>query len=272
VCAAVVPRNIRLTLEYDGSDFVGWQWQDNGPSIQAALERAIVQITGQAPTVRAAGRTDAGVHAIAQIVNFRTESQLPLRRLARGLNAVLPKTITVHRAEDVPDAFDAKRDSYWKRYRYAIYQAEQPAAHLAKRAWHLIAPLDLARMREAANDLIGERDFESFRATHCQAEHARRHMFAIDIERHPRPPAGALITITYCADAFCRHMCRILTGTLVEVGRRERDSRSMPDILAARRRNAAGVTAPAHGLCLLEVGYDDARKERNDDGDSALVD
>ncbi len=248
-------RNLKVTVEYDGSDFVGWQAQDNGPSVQRAVEAAIAEITRATPTLRVAGRTDAGVHAVAQVFNFRSNTRLETKRIATGLNAVLPKSISVHQVEDVAMAFDSKRDSQWKRYRYTIYQARQNAAHVRKTSWHLIAPLDLEAMRAAATELTGAHDFESFRAAGCQAEHARRVMHGIDIERQERPPAGALVEITYRADAFCRHMCRILTGTLVEVGRGDRTPASMRDVLAARRRPAAGVTAPPQGLCLLEVRY-----------------
>lgn len=251
----IFARNLRVLVEYDGTDFVGWQAQDNGPSVQVACEQALTQLTQVKPTVRVAGRTDAGVHAVAQVFNFRSDTKLSTKRLTSGLNALLPKSITVHAVEDVPQAFDSKRDSEWKRYCYSIYQAPQPAAHLHRRAWHLISPLDMSAIRAAADELTGQHDFESFRAAGCQAKHANREMFDITIERHPRPPAGELVTITYRADAFCRHMCRILTGTLVEVGRGERSPISMRDVLAARSRFAAGVTAPAYGLCLLQVRY-----------------
>jgi tRNA pseudouridine38-40 synthase len=248
-------RNLRVLVEYDGTDFVGWQAQDNGPSVQVECERALTQLTQVKPSIRVAGRTDAGVHAFAQVFNFRSNTGLSTKRLASGLNALLPKSISVHAVEDVPLDFDAKRDSQWKRYRYSIYQAAQPAAQLHRRAWHLISPLDGEAMRAAADELTGAHDFESFRAVGCQAKHARREMFAIDIERVARPPTGHLLMITYRADAFCRHMCRILTGTLVEVGRGQRSPLSMRDVLAARSRFAAGVTAPPYGLCLMEVRY-----------------
>ncbi len=249
-------RNIKLTIEYDGTRFVGWQSQERGDSIQEAIERVLVQMTGVRPILRVAGRTDSGVHALGQVASFKTDSRLSLERIAGGLNALLPKTISVHRVEEADEAFDAKRSSQWKRYRYSIYQARYPAAQLAPYAWQLIKPLDLEAMRSASRHLIGELDFESFRAAQCQAKHARRTMYEIAIARVPRQPVGDLVTVTYHGNAFVRHMCRILTGTLVEVGRGERSVDSVAELVHARDRTGAGMTAPAHGLCLLEVGYE----------------
>lgn len=248
-------RNVKAIVEYDGTDYKGWQRQDNGPSVQAEVERAIQHITRTETTVRVAGRTDAGVHARGQVFNFRTESTLSTYKLAAGLNAVLPKSISIHDMFDVPESFDSKRDSLWKRYRYSIYQAPQRAAHDARFAWHKTPPLDLNAMKAASEHLLGEQDFESFRAVGCQAEHAIRHMMRIDIEQHVRAPSGVLVTITYQANAFVQHMCRILSGTLVEVGLGKRSPQSVHHTLLARDRKQAGMTAPPHGLCLLEVRY-----------------
>ncbi len=248
-------RNIRVVVEYDGSRYLGWQAQADGPSIQTALADALFAITGERPHVEAAGRTDAGVHAIAQVVCFKVDSLIPAERFAPALNAHLPEDITVHGSEEVPLAFSARHDSTGKRYRYRIYNARQPAGLEALRAWHVRQPLDLEAMRTAATHLVGELDFESFRSAQCDAEHARRAMFAITIEATPRPPVGRYVDITFHANAFCRHMCRILAGTLTEVGRKRYTPDDVRTILEARDRTRAGITAPPWGLTLLEVQY-----------------
>lgn len=248
-------RNIRLVLEYDGTGYLGWQRQANGPSIQAALEDALFEITGQRPVLSVAGRTDAGVHAAGQVINFRIASRILDWRFAPALNHHLPPSISVHLAEEVPLEFDARRDSLSKRYRYRIYRAREPAALELNRAWHVRTPLDLEAMRAAASHLIGELDFEAFRSVHCDAEHAFRAMYSIDLEQRPRPPCGEHIDITFHANAFCRHMCRIIAGTLGEVGMGKREPADVQRVLARRDRTRSGVTAPPGGLTLLEVIY-----------------
>lgn len=250
-------RNLKLILEYDGTHYVGWQHQDNGPSIEAQVARAIQIVTRHKPRIRVAGRTDTGVHAHAQVASFQTESTLSCSRVGRGLSALLPKDISVHAVEEVPLEFDAKSSARFKRYRYTLYQGDYEAALMRPYSWHIIKRLDLAAMRTAAAALTGPHDFESFRHSDCQAEHAYRHMYDIDIQAVPYSQAGQsqLIHITFTANAFCRHMCRILTGTLVEVGRGHKSAEQMPAILSARTRDAAGMTAPAKGLCLREVSY-----------------
>lgn len=248
-------RKIRIVLEYDGSRYLGWQAQPEGPSIQSTLTDALFAITGERVTLEAAGRTDAGVHAQAQVVCFSTASHIAAERFAPALNAHLPEDISVHRSERVPLDFSARHDSLGKRYRYRVYNARQPAALEALRAWHVRQPLDVTAMREGAAHLVGELDFESFRSAQCDAEHARREMFGITIEESPRPPAGRYVDITFHANAFCRHMCRILAGTITEVGRKRRTPGDILTILEARDRTKAGITAPPWGLTLLEVQY-----------------
>lgn len=253
--ALTAERNIRLLIEYDGTRYVGWQQQAEHPSIQGALQHALHSILGVVPPLRVAGRTDAGVHARGQVANFRTTHPLEAARFAPALNHYLPCDISVHHAEQVAATFDAKRDSLSKRYRYRIYSGPQRAALLAQHAWHRHQRLDVSAMRRGAEHLLGERDFEAFRSVHCDAEHARRHMYAIDIQRSERPPAGEVVDIIFQANAYCRHMCRILSGTLVEVGLGKRDPNAIQHILASRDRRNAGMTAPAKGLTLLDVQY-----------------
>ncbi len=267
--------NIRLIVEYDGSRFKGWQRQEHVPSVQQSIEEAIEKITQRQLRLTVAGRTDAGVHAVAQVTNFHTDSPMPAMKYAPGLNHHLGPNISIHQSDEVPEAFNARADSIHKRYRYRVYLARNPAA-LEARAWHIkpnistyedaptvelptqlqrIATSMVHRMMPAAEHLLGEQDFQSFRSVHCDAAHARREIFSIHINTRPRPPFGQIIDIEFFGNAFCRHMCRILAGTLVEVGQGKRSAETIPDILKARIRTAAGVTAPPCGLTLMEVGF-----------------
>ncbi|MEZ4271570.1 MAG: tRNA pseudouridine(38-40) synthase TruA [Myxococcota bacterium] len=249
-------RNIKLIIEYDGTAYAGWQYQDHQPTVQGTLQHAIQRMLGHAVTLWVAGRTDAGVHAIAQVANFYTDSCIPTHKFPPGFNSYLPADISVHCAEEVDEAFNAKRDSHSKRYRYRIYQGPQGAA-LEHRAWHLRSPLDVAAMHQASRCLVGELDFNAFRSVHCDAPHAIRHMFDIAFNETERPPVGRHIDITFHANAYCRHMCRILAGTLAEVGQGRRSIASVAAILRSADRRQAGVTAPPKGLTLLSVGYAD---------------
>jgi len=247
-------RNLRLLVEYDGTAYCGWQFQENGPSIQAELLRALEGLTGQRPVISVAGRTDAGVHAVGQVASLRIVSRVPTRRFASALNSQLPNDISVHRVDEMPSSFDARHSAHSKRYRYRIYQGSEPAA-LEPRAWYRRRPLAVAPMREAAALLIGEHDFESFRSVHCDAPHARRRMLDITLDEQERPPVGRTLDIVFHANAYCRHMCRILTGTLVDVGRGRKTPSDVARVLEARDRTLAGLTAPPRGLTLLEVLY-----------------
>lgn len=248
-------RNIRLLLEYEGTGFAGWQLQDHQPTIQGALQHALERMTRERPTVSVAGRTDAGVHAVGQVANFQIDSSIPTERFATGLNRFLPHTISVHRSDEAPLGFDARHHSSSKRYRYRIYEGPNPSALERRFAWHLSRHLHAERMRDAARLLIGHLDFESFRSTHCDAPHAVRDMLDIRITEAPRPPVGRVVEIEFHANAFCRHMCRILAGTLAEIGWGERSPVDVERILGSRDRVQAGQTAPAMGLTLLQVVY-----------------
>ena len=254
----MVPKLIRLLLEYDGSKLMGWQRQLGLPTVQGALEAALGTVTGEtveALDVRCAGRTDAGVHALGQVVTFHTLSPKEPRRFAPALNHFLPETIRVHRAEAAPKGFSARHHSSGKTYRYCVYVGPHPSALLAHRAWHVRRRLALPAMQEAALRLTGSHDFESFRSAHCDAPHARRQLHDIAVALQEPWGQGEIVTITLRGDAFCRHMCRIIAGTLVEVGAGLRRPEQMTEVLAARSRSQAGETAPGHGLTLMHVAY-----------------
>jgi tRNA pseudouridine38-40 synthase len=249
------PRNIKLLIEYLGSRFIGWQRQ-RGPllSVEGKILQAITSISGENLHVNVAGRTDTGVHAIGQIANFITYSPMDGRRWAPALNHYLPVDISIHLSQDVPLQFNAKRDSLSKRYRYRFYNASQAAA-LEYNAWHIRSPIDIDRIKRARQCLLGEHDFNAFRSAHCDASHAFRDMLSIDVERVPRPPLGHYVDITFHANAYCRHMCRILAGTLLEIGLGRRSEESLKECLKSRQREQAGQTAEAKGLTLMEVLY-----------------
>ncbi len=242
--------NVKLTVEYDGTNYCGWQVQPNGESIQAALERAVSTFLGASTRITGSGRTDAGVHALGQVANFFTEKEFAPHRLRRGLNALTPLAITIKEVEIVADSFDARRDARSRVYEYRILNRPTPSPFYLNRAWHVHAPLDVGAMREAIACLIGEHDFSSFRAAGCDAAHPVRKIYANSLEAR-----GELLIYAVEATAFLRHMVRNIVGTLVEVGQGLRAPQSFKELLEARDRTKAGITAPAHGLYLVEVKY-----------------
>lgn len=242
--------NFKLTVEYDGTNYCGWQIQPNGKSIQAVLEDAISTFLGTRTRVTGSGRTDAGVHALGQVANFFGECVFDRHRLLRGLNALTPADITIKEVEIVPDSFDARRDGRSRVYRYYILNRSMPSPFYLNRAWHVHEPLDVSAMREAICCLVGEHDFSSFRAAGCEASHPIRQVYQNSLEGR-----GDLLIYTIEATAFLRHMVRNITGTLVEVGRGLRTSASFKESLDARDRTKAGAAAPPHGLFLVKVNY-----------------
>lgn len=242
--------NVRLTIEYDGTDYHGWQIQPNGGTIQEVLEQALEKILGVRPRLNGAGRTDAGVHALGQVANFLYPGDLDLSKLAKGLNALTPETIVVRKVEAVPDSFDARRDVRSRVYQYRIWNHRWPSAFHHRHSWHIRYPLDLDSMREAIPCLEGEHNFASFQASGCEAAHPVRRVFRNSLERE-----GGFLLYTIEATAYLRHMVRNIVGTLVEVGRGDRTPESFFRLLEARDRTLAGPTAPARGLFLVEVKY-----------------
>jgi tRNA pseudouridine38-40 synthase len=240
----------KLVLEYDGTDYHGWQLQPNGVTVQAVLEEAIRRMLGESTRVAAAGRTDAGVHAQGQVVSFSLRRVVSPDVLLCGLNALTPRDITITLAEVAADDFDPRRSARSRIYLYRIWNARWPSPFWRRYAWHVPRPLDAARMRTAAAYVTGEHDFSSFRAAGCEAAHPERRVLRSDLEQ-----AGSFITYTIEATGFLRHMVRNIVGTLVEVGHAERPVTDVERLLAARDRSLAGPTAPPHGLCLTQVNY-----------------
>lgn len=256
-----MPR-VRLILEYDGTNYVGWQLQPNGPSVQGRLQRALRELVGQPVEVFAAGRTDAGVHAQGQVVAFDSPVALPLRAYWLGLNSLLPDDVAVVSAEEVAADFDPRRWATGKRYRYRLSNRRSRSPLLRHGHWEIYLPLDVAAMREGARHLVGAHDFSSFRGAECQAAHPHRKILQAEV----LGAAGGPIELVFEGTAFLRHMVRNMVGTLVDVGRGKHPASWVGEVLAARDRTRAGPTAPAHGLCLEEVFYGSGpRPEAGDD-------
>ncbi len=242
---------VKLTVAYDGTRYVGWQVQPNGPSVQAEVERALATLHKAPRRVTAAGRTDAGVHARAQVVSFAEERPLPLSAYVQGMNALLPDDVAVQAASIEADGFDARRSARGKRYRYVVENAPSRAPLTRLQAWQLFGPLDVAAMREAARHLVGRHDFSAFQAADCAADHAVREVRRLEVLGE----AGGRIEVVVEATAFVKHMVRNFVGTLVEVGQGRRAAASIPGLLAGGDRREAGRTAPPQGLFLEEVFY-----------------
>lgn len=249
----------KVVLEYDGTGYAGWQRQLNVPTIQATVEEALAAIAHTRLTIVGAGRTDAGVHALGQVASFRTDRGLSQRAWLRALNAHLPPDISVQSVEEVPDDFHARYSARGKLYEYHLLNRPERAPLLRNRAWLLYKPLDLAAMAEAAAYLIGSHDFSSFQTAPTDNENPRCRLNRSDLQRR-----GDLIVLAFQADRFLKQMVRTMVGTLVEVGQGKRTPADMQRVLAARSRAAAGRTAPAHGLYLMRVEYDDGvgRREK----------
>jgi len=244
---------VKLVLTYDGTRYAGWQFQKNGPSIQAAVEQALSTLHQAPVRITGAGRTDAGVHALGQVASFAVERPLPVAAYVKGMNDLLPEDIAVCQAEVCPGPFDARRDARGKRYRYRIDNAPNRAPLSRRQAWQLFRPLDAGAMRAAAAPLLGRHDFGAFRAASCEAHHAVRELRRLEVLGE----GGGRIEVVVEATAFLKHMVRNLVGTLVDVGLGTRTAASMTDVLSRRDRTLAGRTAPPQGLVLEEVFYDE---------------
>ncbi len=221
--------------------------------MQGDLEAAVKTMTGEQVFVRGAGRTDAGVHAMGQVANFRVSgrgARIPTAGFLRGLNANLPHDVAVLEVTEVPDAFDARLAARGKHYRYQVWNHLVRSPLYRRRSWHCRAPLDLAAMRAAAALLVGEHDFAAFRASDCERRTTRRLLRQVEVARQ-----GALLTIDVEGTAFLKHMVRILSGTLVAVGRAELTVEQVGGLLEHGDRTQGGMTAPAAGLTLVSVTY-----------------
>ena len=242
---------VALGIEYDGSAFHGWQTQPGGGTVQDALEAALRQIAGVAIPVVCAGRTDAGVHATAQVVHFDAPVERPLTAWVRGVNTFLPPTVAVRWAQPVPADFHARFSAYGRCYRYLLINRPQRSGVWHGRAGWYHHPLDVERMQQAASLLIGENDFSAFRAADCQAKSPLKTMRKAQVRR-----CGEVIVFDFEASAFLQHMVRNLVGSLVYIGQGKHPPEWISDLLAARERRLAAPTFSAAGLYLVGVKYE----------------
>lgn len=241
----------RLTIEYDGSPFMGWQRQDHGPSVQQLLEEALAKMTGELPAVHAAGRTDSGVHALAMTAHADIARTLTPHRLREGLNALVrPSPVAVLAVEPVADEWHARFSCIGRRYLYRILNRRAPPALERGRMWHIAVPLDVEAMADGAAQLIGRHDFTTFRSAHCQADSPVRTLDRLSVTR-----SGDEIRIEAAARSFLHHQVRSMVGCLAMVGRGQWSTSDMKSALEARNREALGFNAPPDGLYFVEAVY-----------------
>lgn len=247
-------RNIKLTLEYDGADFSGFQLQPKRVTIQETLESALSKFFNKPMKIKSAsGRTDAGVHAKCQVVNFHTDRSETLWQIQKGLNAHLPRSLAVRRAEEVPLSFHARFSAKKKTYEYLVWNDPSRSPFYEKHAYHAGYPLNLAAMRRAAKRFVGKHDFKSFCATGKPEDGEKdtvRRVFQLVIKKE-----GPLLRFQITANGFLQYMVRNIIGTLLEVGRGKLSSEAIPGIMKSKDRRKAPATAPAKGLFLIDVTY-----------------
>ena len=241
----------RLTIEYDGGPFMGWQRQDHGPSVQQTLEEALERMTGEQSAFNAAGRTDAGVHALAMAAHVDIERDLTAHRLREGLNALVrPHPISILAVEQVADDWHARFSCVGRRYFYRILNRRAPPALDGGRVWHIALSLDLEAMREGAAHLIGRHDFTTFRSAQCQSDSPVKTLDRLEVTR-----VGDEIHVSAAARSFLHHQVRSMVGCLAMVGRGQWKPKDIRKALEARDRSALGFNAPPHGLYFVEAVY-----------------
>ncbi len=243
-------RNIRLTIEYDGKDFNGWQKQPNKLNIQGEIERAIEEITGEKVDLIASGRTDAGVHALAQMANFKTNSNLPVEKYPIALNTKLKKSIRIQKAEEVEEDFHSRYHCKQKTYRYVINNSEQGSSIYRNLEYFVPNKLNVEKMQEAVKYFEGEHDFKAFKASGTSSKSSVRTIYKTKVEKQ-----GDRIVIELTGNGFLYNMVRIIAGTLVEVGLGKIEPNGIPKIIEKGERARAGKTLPPQGLYLVKVEY-----------------
>ena len=245
-------RNIKITIEYDGKDFSGWQKQPNKLNIQGEIERAIEEITGEKVDLIASGRTDAGVHALAQVANFKIEKDIPIEKIPYELNSKLKKSIRVKSAEEVDEKFHSRYTCKRKTYRYVINNSVQGTAIYRNLQYHFPEKLDEEKMNKGIKYLIGEHDFKSFKASGTSSKSSVRTIYDAKVTRE-----GDIVTIELTGNGFLYNMVRIISGTLIDVGIGKTKPEEVKEILEAKDRLKAGKTLPPTGLYLVDVKYEE---------------
>lgn len=243
-------KRVRLTVAYDGTNYHGWQIQNNGITIESELNRCLKDLLGEEIQVIGASRTDSGVHALGNIAVFDTENRMPAEKISYALNQRLPEDIRIQKSEEVAADWHPRHCDSRKTYEYRIYRGEFPMPVKRLYSHFTYRPLDVEKMCEAAENLVGEHDFKSFCQTGAQVESTVRTIYTLEVEEQ-----GADLVIRVCGNGFLYNMVRIIAGTLMEVGQGKKSPESMKTILAAKERGAAGPTAPACGLMLMKYEY-----------------
>ncbi len=246
-------RNIKLTIEYDGTGYHGWQSQINARAVQDVVSAALKKLTGEEISLSGSSRTDTGVHALGQVANFHTTSNIPADKFTFALNSMLPEDIAVVRSEEADMEFHSRFSAKGKKYRYLIYNSPFRSALLRRRAWHVFYGLDTGLMEKGARHFLGAHDFSAFMATGSSVKTTVRTINEISISTDKGDKE--LITLEISGDGFLYNMVRIIAGTLVQVGYGKIAPDEIPGIIESLDRKKAGKTAPAHGLYLVEVFY-----------------
>ncbi len=244
-------RNIKLTIEYDGKDFNGWQKQPNKLNIQGEIERAIKQITGEEVDLTASGRTDAGVHALGQVANFKTNSELPIEKFPIALNANLKKSIVIKSAEEVEERFHSRLTCKRKTYRYVINNSKYGTAIYRNLETHIPMKLDIQKMQQAVKYFEGEHDFKAFKASGTSSKSSVRTIYKAEVI----DAGNERIYIELTGNGFLYNMVRIIAGTLVDVGLGKIEPEDIEKIITSQKREKAGKTLPPQGLYLVKVEY-----------------
>ncbi|OGQ23031.1 MAG: tRNA pseudouridine(38-40) synthase TruA [Deltaproteobacteria bacterium RIFCSPLOWO2_02_FULL_44_10] len=248
-------RTLKLTIEYDGTNYVGWQIQKNGISIQELIQTALQKITAEKGNLLGASRTDSGVHALAQVATYQTESSISGEGLMKAANSLLPNDICVKKIEEVADHFHPIKSAKSKTYTYVILQSPVHAPLLLHRVWHIRKPLDLRAMRKALTYFVGKHDFRSFMAQGSSVKTTTRRLTKASLRVIKTYPHAPLLQLTFQGEGFLRHQIRNMVGTLVEVGEGKRTPDSIKVILKKRDRKSVGRCAPACGLYLVKIKY-----------------
>lgn len=244
-------RNIKLTIEYNGKDFNGWQKQPNKLNIQGEIERAIYNITKEEVDLIGSGRTDAGVHAFGQIANFKTNSNISIEKMAIAINSQLKNSIVVKKAEEVDERFHSRYNAKRKTYRYVINNTEYGSAIYRNLEYHFPIKLNVEKMQEAAKYFEGEHDFKAFKSSGTSGKNSVRTIYKAEVRTD-----GERILIELTGNGFLYNMVRIISGTLLDVGLGKIEPSEIEDIINSKDRTRAGKTLPAHGLYLVKVNYE----------------
>ena len=245
-------KRVRLIIQYDGAGYVGWQTQPNGLAVQEVMEKELFKLTGEKIALQASGRTDSGVHALAQVAHFDTESRIPAEKFCYALNTGLPRDIRVKYSEEAPAEFHSRFDAKHKQYRYTVLNAPHADAFLRDRALHIHYRLDFDAMQEAASYAVGEHDFAAFKAAGSKVDSTVRTIFRSEWTKQ-----GDLLFYDVEGNGFLYNMVRILVGTMLDIGMGRADASTMREAVEGAKRSLAGPTAPPEGLALVRVRYGD---------------